>query len=196
MEDTPELESVLAALSDGDDERAEAALDRIPEFGEAAFTALIQMLASPDPDQRWWAVRGLARLPADPRLTPLFTQALQDLNEGVRWAAALALRQRPSPQAVPELIGLLESADSLLRSLASDALTEIGVPSVEALLEVMSHGSQAARLEALRALARIGDRRAIPVLFAVLEEDSALMEHWAAEGLERMGVGMNFFKPS
>jgi len=32
-------------------------------------------------------------------------------------------------------------------------------------------------------------------LMKALEEDSALMEFWAQEGLERLGVGMLFFKP-
>jgi HEAT repeat protein len=58
----------------------------------------------------------------------------------------------------------------------------------------MESGSHIARLEAARALASIGDTRAIPALFDALD-DSALLEYWANEGLERMGVGMCFFSP-
>jgi hypothetical protein len=44
-------------------------------------------------------------------------------------------------------------------------------------------------------LAQIGDPRSIPALFTALDEDSALMEYWASEGLEKMGVGIVFFEP-
>ena len=53
----------------------------------------------------------------------------------------------------------------------------------------------ATRLEAARALSEIGDTRAIPVLFKALEEGSVVLEYWASEGLEKMGVGMTFFEP-
>ena len=41
----------------------------------------------------------------------------------------------------------------------------------------------------------IGDTRAIPELYKMLDSDSALLEYWASDGLERMGVGMVFFAP-
>jgi HEAT repeat protein len=47
----------------------------------------------------------------------------------------------------------------------------------------------------VRALARIGDQRAIPALFRALDDESALIEYWATKGLEDMGVGMIFFEP-
>jgi len=50
-------------------------------------------------------------------------------------------------------------------------------------------------VEAVRALAKIGDQRAIPALFEALDDNSALIEYWASEGLEKMGVGMVFYKP-
>jgi HEAT repeat protein len=51
------------------------------------------------------------------------------------------------------------------------------------------------RLEAVRALAYIGDKRSIPQLFQALDEDSAMLEYWANEGLQKMGIGMMFYKP-
>jgi HEAT repeat protein len=59
----------------------------------------------------------------------------------------------------------------------------------------MEEGPYLARLEAARSLARIADPRAIPALFDTLDEDSALIEYWANEAFEKMGVGMAFFKP-
>ena len=39
------------------------------------------------------------------------------------------------------------------------------------------------------------DTRAIPALFKALEDESAIAQYWADEGLERMGVGQVYFKP-
>jgi NADPH-dependent ferric siderophore reductase len=47
----------------------------------------------------------------------------------------------------------------------------------------------------MRVLALVGDKSSIPALFEALDSDSMLIEYWANEGLERMGVGMVFFKP-
>jgi HEAT repeat protein len=74
-------------------------------------------------------------------------------------------------------------------------LAAIGSPAVESLIQVVEEGPHLARLEAARALAKIGDTRSIPVLFNTFDQDSALVEYWANEALEKMGVGMSFFKP-
>jgi HEAT repeat protein len=96
---------------------------------------------------------------------------------------------------VPELIAALQDNDRLLARLAGDALIAIGEPAVEALLAVFRDGDLPPRLDAARALALIGDRRAIPALFEALDGDSSLIAYWAETGLERMGVGMVFFQP-
>jgi hypothetical protein len=54
---------------------------------------------------------------------------------------------------------------------------------------------QSQRIHALRALAEIRDHRAIPVMMQVMQEDSALLQHWAQEGLERLGLDMVYIKP-
>jgi HEAT repeat protein len=93
------------------------------------------------------------------------------------------------------LIALLSSDDRLLALLVADALVAVGKEAVPALLQVMQEGSSAARLEASRALALIGEPSSIPALFEALDDRSALVSYWAEEGLSRMGVGMAFFKP-
>jgi HEAT repeat protein len=160
----------------------------------AALAALEAALNSPKIDHRWWALRALAALPAE-QVPGLLTGALQDVDASVRQCAALGLRLHPHPDAVPSLIERLQDADYLCAELAADALVQIGQTAVPALLDVLADGAPRPRLHATRALAQIGDTRAIPALFRVLDEDSALLEYWAAEGLERMGVGMVFFGP-
>lgn len=156
--------------------------------------AIAPLLDVPEPDIRWWAVRLLAEIRAEE--TPaLLVRALQDDNLSVRQCAALAISRQGDERAVPALIQALSEKDSLMVRLAANALVAIGAAAVPALLDVVREGTPLTRFEAVRALALIGDPRAYPALMGVLEEDSALMEYWANEGLERMGAGMLYFSP-
>ena len=195
----------LAELTCGNDERAEAVVERIVALPPAQVEELLEelqiLLVSPEADIRWWATRALAALP-DARVVSLLVKVLEDEDASVRQCAALGLRLHARAQlsvllsqAIPALVTALADNDNLVARLASDALGEIGEAAVPALLEVMQSDLQQARLEAVRALAAIGDQRSIPVLFAALDEDSALMEYWATEALQRMGVGMMYFSP-
>jgi len=47
----------------------------------------------------------------------------------------------------------------------------------------------------MRALAEITDHRAIPALMAALDDESVMVQHWAEEGLERLGLDMVYLKP-
>lgn len=191
------VETLLAALSSGDEAAAEAAASELaalpPEQQAIALEALQRLLHVSEADARWWAARALAALPHAETI-PLLLQALEDEDAAVRQCAALGLRQRPDPGAVAGLTRALDDPDPLTRRLAGEALQAIGSAAVPALLAVMQNGAHAARLEAARALAGIADTRAIPALFDALD-GSALLEYWANEGLEKMGVGMCFFIP-
>jgi HEAT repeat protein len=189
-----ELPVLLSQLSCGNDEQAELALSRLANWGPQAVDALEVRLSHPEAEVRWWAVRALAEA-QDERVPGLLMRALADPDKGVRWCAGLALRLRPSPQASPALLGMLSDSDALTRRLAGDALVAIRGEVVPQLLDLMQQGGQEVCLEAVRALSKIGDQRAIPVLFEALDDNSALIEYWADEGLEKMGVGMVFFKP-
>ena len=191
---TPDQATLLNQLTSGDDQRAEAAALALADFGVKILPSLQGLLHSPDPEVRWWATRALAELDT-PQVAPLLIKSLQDGDITVRQCAALALSYRHHDTAITYLIAVLNDPDRLLAHLAADALVASGAAAVPALLEVMQTGLQAARLEAVRALALIGDTRAIPALFTALDEGSALIEYWADEGLQRMGVGMTFFKP-
>ena len=188
-----EIDRWIQELMSGDDRRAEAAASELADYGREALDPLRALLKSNDADARWWAVRALAELDA-PEALPWILQALDDPDLSVRQCAALGLRQNPYPQATPALAAALEDEDRMYASLAADALIEIGSDAVPALLDTLKTGEHGARLQAARALAQIGDPRAISGLFDVLDE-TAMLNYWAEQGLEKMGVGMNFFKP-
>ncbi len=189
-----EIESLLSELSSGDDERAEAAAGRLATIGEPVLPYVCAWLSATEPERRWWATRTLAQMD-HPEVAPRLISALQDESLSVRQCAALGLRHHPSPQAIPALVEALQGGDRLLARLAGDALAAIGEAAIEALLQVIEHGQGEARLEAMRALALTKHPKAVQALFDALEGDSALLEHWASEGLERLGIGMTFFKP-
>jgi hypothetical protein len=187
------LEALLADLTSGDETRAEGAVPGLVELGSEAFPALRDLLNSADADQRWWALRTLAQSPQ--AQTEWLLPFLNDPVPEVRQAAALGLSGHPAEAAISPLIRALSDADSMVSGLACNALVEIGKPAVPALLEMPKDVPQMARINAIRALAEIADHSAIPALMAALEDDSVMIQHWAEEGLERLGLDMIYLKP-
>ena len=51
------MEDLILDLTSGDDERAERAAQRLAEQGDAAIAALRPLLAAPQAERRWWAIR-------------------------------------------------------------------------------------------------------------------------------------------
>jgi HEAT repeat protein len=192
--DSPQLQPLLDDLTGGDDEAAEQASKALAAQGEVALPALIALLSAPDEDSRWWAVRALAECPA-PGATAAMREALDDPSPAVRQAALLGLRLRPEAESLPRLAALLEDRDSLCAAMAADALAALGGEALPALIEVLQSGSFPAQVEAARALAEIGDPRAIPALYAAGEQGSTLLDYWISIGLDKMGVGTVFFEP-
>ena len=187
------LQSLLDDLVSGDETRAENAVTALVDLGEDGIPALLDLTHSPDTDSRWWAVRTLAQSPLSQ--TEWLVPFLNDPAPEVRQCAALGLAVRPDESATQPLIRALSDEDGMVGSLAVNALVKIGGAAVPSLIEVVKSASQSSRIHALRALAEIGDHRAIPIMMKVMDEDSALLQHWAKEGLERLGLNMVYIKP-
>jgi len=187
------LNGLLEDLASGDEARAEAAVPEIVALGEDAFPSLHTLLESNDSDIRWWAVRTLSQNLTPP--TEWLLQALQDPAPEVRQCAALGLCSHPQDESIPLLIAALADADTMVSNLATNALVAIGAEAVPLLLESLKTSPQAARINAMRALADLRDYRAVQAMMSALEEDSMLMQHWAEEGLERLGLNMVYLNP-
>ena len=189
----PTVDDLLADLTSGDEIRAQNAVPGLVALGEEAFPALRDLLASKDVDQRWWALSTLAQTPQ--ARTEWLLPFLNDTAPEIRQAAALGLCSHPDETAIKPLIRVLNDADSMASNLACNALVAIGKPAVQSLMEIPKDAPHRARINATRALAEIVDYAAIPALMSALEEDSAMMQHWAEEGLERLGLNMVYLKP-
>lgn len=189
----PTLQDLLDDLASGDEARAEAAVPALISLDAEAIPALLDLTRSPNVDTRWWALRVLAASPHCQ--TEWLVPFLGDPTPEVRQCAALGLAVKPDENAVQPLIHALNDDDSMVGSLVANALVKIGGAAVPSLIEIVRNGSQVQRIHALRALAEIRDHRAIPVMMQVMQEDSALLQHWAQEGLERLGLDMVYIKP-
>jgi HEAT repeat protein len=190
----PNLQSLISNLTSGNDQLAEASVTEIAALGESALPALFALLDSPDPDKRWWSLRTLCLIP-HPQVLSRLRNALHDADPAIRQCTALGLSQQPDIDSIPDLLVALNDTDRLVARLAGDALIAIGGPVVTALIATLENGSQAAQIEAVRALVAIGDTRAIPAMFAAWDGGSTLIQHWVEQGFEKMGVGMQFFVP-
>jgi HEAT repeat protein len=189
-----DLQFMLNELISGDDARAEAVVPGLAQMGAVVLDPLLAMLDSPGSDQRWWATRVLAAL-TQPEARDGLRRSLKDRDPAVRQCAALGLRQRPTQSAISALIDALHDPDRLFARLAADALVAIGPVAISSLISVMESPDPAARIEAIRALAAIEDPQAIHPLYAALDDPSQMVGDWAEQGLNRLGVGMVYFKP-
>lgn len=188
------LDDLITELTSGIDERANAIIKEFDAFGKPAIKKLAELFDNANQDFRWWAIRTLAEIKS-PDVYPHLQKGLNDKNLAVQQCAALALREHPTPSSVPDLMPLLGQNNSMLARLAGDALIAIGDRSTQELIDVAKHGNLSGRIEAVRALALIGDYASVTTLFKLLDDESGLIEHWANEGLARMGIGMAFFEP-
>ena len=192
--DPTDLQSLIANLTCGDDQAAENAANAITALGEKALPALFDLLDADDTDGRWWALRTLAGI-QHPEVPARLQSFLGTADPGLRQCAALGLSVQPCQEAIADLIEALEDEDRLLARLAGDALIATGGQALEILIEVLEKGGPAAKIEAARCLALIEDPQAIPALFEAWQDGSPMIQHWAEEGFERMGIGMQFFLP-
>jgi len=188
------LNELLEALTSGEEERAELAVTPLVELGEDAIPSLMDLTQSLDVDTRWWALRTLAQSPLC-RTEWLVPFLENDSSPEVRQCAALGLAGKADESATQPLIHALNDTDGMVGSLSATALIKIGSAAVPSLIEVVKDGKQSARILALRALAEIKDHRAIPIMMKVMGEDSSLLQHWAKEGLDRLGLDMIYIKP-
>lgn len=194
------MDELLSDLTSGDDILAEAAMNKLVALGEKIFPSMQKLLGSPDANHRWWALSVLAQIEnAD---VNWMLAALDDKSADVRQCAALGLSVHPDDKSVSTLVNALHDPDSMVSTLAANALSKVGLAAVSALLELLEEDKsgddnlqiKAARLGAIRALAIIADPRAIPAMMAALEGDSVFMQHWAETGLKNMGQDMVYLK--
>ncbi|HTU61888.1 MAG TPA: HEAT repeat domain-containing protein, partial [Polyangiales bacterium] len=175
LADDGSAESLLkAAHTSHDWVAAEAAIALGRIFDERARPALRRLVASEDPGIRSRAAVSLARL-RDKSAVPALTDALwlapnpYEREEAVRWLGRLG-----DASALDPLLNLLPETHT--RHLVVLALGELGdARAFEPLVQTLGwdHNTNV-RDGVVRALATLGDPRALGVLLPLVEDDSAL----------------------
>jgi HEAT repeat protein len=155
------LEELVGTLASKDGMARKRARETLVLVGEPAVAPVRALLASPEKQVRWEAVKTLAAMIDTPSVEA-FVQLLQDPRSEVRWLAGDGLINLGPRSARPVLKSLLheplspghrQMARRVLRQLSSDneVLAEITHPVVE-LLEMESLDSGVVASKAERAL--------------------------------------------
>ena len=132
---------------------------------------------------------------SDPEATELLVKRLEDKDTDVRAVAILALGQCADPSDVNPLAAILLQPDEYLVRYAAEALARLGDVAVPALVDALTFDISGVRGNAAWALAHLNDSQSVPALAKALDDQSAVVAHWAEVALERRGVGMLYFDP-
>ena len=124
---------------------------------------------------------------------PALVSALQSELSELRWVVSNQFDSlgEAGEEAIPVLTEMLSDPDLLIRSAALQALDGFGAKAasaVPALIEAYHNADQTAGYTFLRALGRIGDARALPVLTAALDDEDWYTAYEAAQALGYMGA--------
>jgi len=159
----PAVHAALEAAAENPDQHP--AVRKIADkYARAGYNALMSDLSSPDPVKRAVAARALGRMKTVEAIPALIAML------GDPAVAQVAPKERIIP-----------------REAAVDALVMIGEPAVGPLIEALASKNSLVQQNAMRALGRIRDPRAIPVLILGLEDREDRNRQAAAEGLVSIG---------
>ncbi|MCZ6679389.1 MAG: HEAT repeat domain-containing protein [Candidatus Poribacteria bacterium] len=192
----PAVPPLLEALLSHEDWRvrghAATALGMIFDVRDAALkreamSALVQAMADVHEEVRRRAIRGLGMI-GDPAAIPVLTQALDDAS--VRDEAVRALSRIEPREAVAEWIKGLRDGNPQIRTQAAIMLGELQVKNaVPELIKVLAVDPVVdVRLNAAKALGKIGDPVGVPALTEALKDEHRDVRKWAANGLRRIGT--------
>lgn len=146
-----------------------------------AAQPLSRLQKDDDPGVRRAAVVALGALGHRSALKPLVA-ALSDPDEQVRLAAVRALGENPDPRAAPYLSKLLKSP---VREIQLECLHALGLCAeaerARDLQPFLNCGDEELELAAVEAVARLGDRTALPRLLEMLDQATGTEtdERWA-----------------
>jgi len=193
-----EVNHLVNVLLSGDDAQAEQIVPALAlAEGDAVTSALEQRLPGASCDDRWWIARALAVV-STPRSVLLLSRLLDEGDSDVRACAALALGELHAISGDPEarvLAAHLADDNAHVAEMCTVALWRIGTPAVPVLLQKLQEGRALERIRAAKALVPIESHEAIPALIAALDDENAVVTHYAEDALARMGVGMILLKP-
>ena len=183
---------VFETLRDNDMERQLATLDalkRIYQQGgvdrQKLLDALEKAIKSKDNRDRHdahWVLAEIGKMDADTIVPRLLSLLNRKRRMGTRLNAVKALGEIGSEKAIDDLVDIVKSgsnkrekdrAEPEVRRLAVEALGKIGGRAVEKLVEIAENKGSSLRVDAIQALAKLGDEQAVRPLLEVLGEQGS-----------------------
>ena len=157
----------------------------------AAVPVLLASAKDPDSETRLYSVWALGVL-ADPRALPTVLESSESEDPGARKMAAYVLGRLGQPQAVPRLKVLLEDSVADVRWNAAIALATLGdrtgLPVLRSMIDraslarlaLTSDQTEAAMVNALKALSLLRDRESLPQIEKIGQDNPNLHVREAA----------------
>ena len=131
MIDVRDVPALVRCLAHTDPETRQRAADALTAIGEPAVLALLYTLRSPRAGLRLGAIEVLAGIRDPASVGPLISRLQNEKHQEIRCAAALALGEIGSPDAIPCLVRLLQNDAKYLRYTAALSLDRLGWEPVE-----------------------------------------------------------------
>ena len=124
----------------------------------------------------------------DAKAAPALIEALNDPDEPVRCAAALALGQLQAKEAIPALAACLDDESGWVRQSVADALALMGETAIPSLVQALGDERDGVRVRAAYALNKIRSMKAATPLFHALNDPNYLVRFYAYEALDSLGL--------
>ncbi len=160
-----------------DDPKIEVRQAAARALGDTKHSAAIPFLIEALHDSSWWfereqsvadlltAIEKMAPAVVDPLI-----EALADKEATVRKFAAIMLGRIGDPRAVEELGMTLYDLHNEVGKAAAESLIKFGPQTIEIFIEALRHPEADVRENAVRALSRIKDQRAVILLIEMLQD--------------------------
>jgi HEAT repeat protein len=188
---------LILALKDTNADVRETAAESLRKTGAPAVEALIKTLRENDINTRVIAIRILGDIKDTRSIEPLIDvlefKSRNPVPEEaqLRYEAAKALGKMKTISAIQPLIVTLGDTDPHVRESAAESLREIGVPSVQYLIESLEDENINIRVGAVMLLGDLRDTRAIEPLIDMMATDffkkSWMLRSEVAKALGKIG---------
>jgi hypothetical protein len=156
----------------------------------ARSAALAQALANRDRRVRRRAIRVMHHLNLSTELEEAAARAAYDQDLEVRLEAVRLLAKHPSRRTMPTLLRILARGRDITEYLAMEAVIQIGPPAVPGLNALLAEKDSRIRHRATHCLAEIASPETLPGLLRALHDDRADVAWVAADGLLKLGAGV------
>jgi len=204
LKDARAIDTLIVVLQDKVPAVREEACRTIQAIGEASISPLLKKLQDPNWRIRLRAVEALSLLKPQAAVAPLMNLVANDSDSAVRQDAIRALGEIGDTHAIPLLLDSLTTPSLQLKAIEAlgDLRASEALPPLIALIQSLPSDAYADRMEgctdpqykkelppleaAVRALGKIGDTTAVPILLQALR--NTLLRQEAAEALTHFGA--------